>query len=241
MSMSMDAGHIIDPGKDEIGAEGFRQPTSPRFFYRWSIIFALGLWIIMAAVFGFWLGSRATSTPNATSAEVGFARDMMLHHANAVEMAILLYDRTDDAEMRTLALDIILTQQAQIGQTRGWLDMWQQPVARLELGMAWMDTPMEGLMPGMASAEQIEHLRNLRGREADGIFLNLMIPHHQAGIAMADAILARTQRPEVRALAESIRTAQASEIEAMQDLLRRKGFPVEELEPLPMHHEGSDE
>jgi uncharacterized protein (DUF305 family) len=237
----VDAGQIIDAGNDEIGGEDFKQPTSPRFSYRWGILFALGLWIIMAAVFGFWLGSRATSTPDATSAEVGFARDMMLHHANAVEMATLLYDRTEDDEMQILAMDIILTQQAQIGQTRGWLDIWQQPIARLEPGMAWMGTPMEGLMPGMASAEQIAQLRNLSGREADGLFLNLMIPHHQAGIAMADAILARTQRPEVRLLAESIRTAQASEIEAMQDLLRRKGFPVEELEPLPLHHEGSDE
>lgn len=51
------------------------------------------------------------------------------HHAQAVEMALLARDRTNDEELRRFALDIILTQQAQIGQMQGWLAVWERPLA----------------------------------------------------------------------------------------------------------------
>src|SRR3712207_5353493 len=59
--------------------------------------------------------------PSDSSPEAGFARDMMVHHAQAVEMAEILRDKSESEEMRTLAADIALTQQAQIGQMQGWL------------------------------------------------------------------------------------------------------------------------
>jgi uncharacterized protein (DUF305 family) len=40
---------------------------------------------------------------------------------------------------------------------------------------------------------------------------------------MAEAVLAQTQRSEVRRLAESIVTAQTGEIDYMRDLLRQRG------------------
>jgi uncharacterized protein (DUF305 family) len=46
---------------------------------------------------------------------------MMVHHAQAVEMAEIVRDRTENPQTRTLATDIALTQQAQIGQMQGWL------------------------------------------------------------------------------------------------------------------------
>jgi hypothetical protein len=47
-----------------------------------------------------------------------------------------------------------------------------------------------------------------------------MITHHHAAIPMAEAILERTDRPEVRQLAEAIETSQRAEIQTMQDMLR---------------------
>jgi uncharacterized protein (DUF305 family) len=79
---------------------------------------------------------------------------MIVHHANAVEMATILRDRTDDDAMRLFALDIMMTQQAQIGQMQGWLQVWGLPIAPSAPEMAWMGMPVEGLMPGMATTEQ---------------------------------------------------------------------------------------
>ena len=186
---------------------------------------------VTIAILSFWLGTRRSLGPGSESPEVGFARDMMTHHAQAVDMATLLRDRTDDPALKQFALDIMLTQQAQIGQMRGWLDTWGYPVASTGPAMAWMGMPTTGRMPGMATPEELNQLRNLSGQEADGLFLQLMIVHHRAGVAMGEAILSQTDRPEVRALAQSIVDAQAGEVAFMQELLQQKGFPPVPDEP----------
>lgn len=191
----------------------------------WSTLLLFLLLSMSAGMFGYWVGIRQTTGPGRASADVGFARDMMTHHAQAVDMATLLRDRTDDPEMRQLALDIMLTQQAQIGQMQGWLTLWGYPIARTDQAMSWMGMPTSGPMPGMATPEQLNQLRKLEGIEADALFLQLMIPHHRSGVAMGQAALARAQRPEVRVLAQSIVDAQTSEIALMQELLQQKGFP----------------
>jgi uncharacterized protein (DUF305 family) len=175
----------------------------------------------------------AGSAPGDDSAEAGFARDMMVHHAQAVEMAEIVRDRTESAEMRTLATDIALTQQGQIGQMQGWLAVWGHSPTRTGPAMAWMGHPAEGKMPGMAGPEEVEELREVSPEEMDIRFLQLMIPHHQAAIPMAEAVLERSDRPEVERLAGAIAASQQAEIEVMQDLLQSRGVPVEEETPAP--------
>lgn len=200
------------------------------------LLVALMLLVIVAGV-GFWFGSRTTAMPAEDSPEAGFARDMSTHHAQAVDMATLLRDRTDDPEMRQLALDIMLTQQAQIGQMQGWLMVWKLPLAQIGPAMAWMGMPTTDLMPGMAVPDELNRLRNLKGLGAEELFLTLMIPHHRGGVDMAKAILERTSHPEVIAMAESIIKAQASEIELMQQMLKDRGLPPVPENPSMDHHE----
>jgi len=186
----------------------------------------LGLACLVGLGLGFWL--KAGQAPDGHSPEVGFARAMSVHHAQAVTMAQLLYDRTEDETMRVIALDIMLTQQYQIGEMTAWVSFWGPPSPENEPAMAWMGMPASERMPGMASPEEINRLRGLSGVEADGLFMQLMIPHHRSGVEMAQAILARTDQPQVRRLAEAIEVSQESEIAAMQELLQQKGFS-----PLP--------
>jgi uncharacterized protein (DUF305 family) len=164
----------------------------------------------------------ATQTPGEDSPEAGFARDMMVHHAQAVQMAEILRDKTQSPAMRTMAADIALTQQAQIGMMQGWLEVWSLPITGTEPAMSWMGHPTEGLMPGMATPEEINLLYKASPEEADRLFLRLMIPHHLAAIPMAEAILKRTDRPEVRQLAEAIKTSQQAEIALMEGMLRHQ-------------------
>jgi uncharacterized protein (DUF305 family) len=161
--------------------------------------------------------------PGNGSPEAGFARDMMVHHAQAVEMAWIVQGRTDNEDVRILSTDIILTQQAQIGQMQGWLSVWGLSPTGSEPPMTWMGMPTEGSMPGMATQKEINALRDMPTEEMDGQFLQLMISHHRAAIPMAKAVLDRTDRPEVERLASSIVASQSAEIKAMQDMLRRMG------------------
>jgi uncharacterized protein (DUF305 family) len=163
---------------------------------------------------------------------------MSVHHAQAVEMAEIARDRTQNPRIRTLATDISLTQQAQIGRMQGWLDVWGLPPTSVEPAMTWMGHPTEGRMPGMASRAEINRLRKLPPDQMDRLFLRLMIPHHQAAIPMSNAVLERTDRQEVRSFAEGVIAAQRAEIETMRQMLRDMGeTPPEKQPPSREDHE----
>ena len=174
-------------------------------------------------------------TPSTTSAEAGFARDMQTHHQQAVELSMLVRDRTDDPDVRLLAYDIALTQQQQSGQLYGWLTQWGLPQVSPEPSMTWMsrpplssssgahghdaaDTP-GAAMPGMATASQITALTAARGADAERLFLELMIAHHEGGIEMAEALVERSDDAVVTAFARGILASQSSEIDAMTAML----------------------
>lgn len=164
---------------------------------------------------------QGQAQPGTDSPEAGFSRDMSVHHAQAVEMAILLYDRSENAELKGVALDMALTQQAQIGQMQGWLSLWGLPIASITAPMIWMDMEITGQMPGMATEEQLAALAAAQGVEADRLFITLMITHHESGIHMAEAILARTQNAVVRRLAQGIVETQQYEISLLRAIEAR--------------------
>ncbi|NLE71607.1 MAG: DUF305 domain-containing protein [Actinomycetales bacterium] len=173
-------------------------------------------------------GALRPAVPAEGSADVGFARDMQVHHAQAVEMALLVRERTDDPELAQVALDILLTQQQQQGQMYGWLAVWGLPQASTAPPMAWAAGHAhagtgDGTMAGMATEEQMAQLRAADGTEAERLFLELMIEHHRGGVAMAEAALDRAVRPEVRRLAQAVVDSQTAEIGVLQDLLAAVG------------------
>ncbi len=162
-----------------------------------------------------------------TGADAGFARDMQTHHHQAVEMGFLVRDRTDDPAVRTLALDIITSQQQQAGQMYGWLVQWGLPQTGPREPMAWAGGEHGhgegGTMPGMATDQQLDELREAEGIEAERIFLELMTEHHRGGVDMARAALADARTDEVLTLAGAIERAQATEIDLMQTMLAERG------------------
>ena len=199
-----------------------------------ELIVLLTLGIVLLGGLALWL-FFSSRMPADDSAEAGFARDMSVHHAQAVEMAELLRDRTQSEEMRTLAADMALTQQGQIGQMEGWLAIWGLPNTGSEPAMSWMGEPTSKQMPGMATPEQINELSQASGEDADERFLQLMIPHHQAAIPMSEAILERTDRPEVKTLATAIISSQQAEIQMMQDKLESMGASLPEEPNMDMN------
>lgn len=179
-----------------------------------TVLAALLLAALLALATGWWL----TRPPGEGSPEVAFARDMSYHHEQAVELALIIRDRTADDSLRTLATDIVLTQQAQIGQMGGWLEAWGRPLAGAEAPMQGM-----GLMMGMAAQSDVNALRELPLAEAEVSFLQLMLRHHQGGVFMAEDVLKATGRPEVKRLAQAIVAGQQNEIGLMREMLALRG------------------
>ena len=75
---------------------------------------------------------------------------------------------------------------------------------------------------GTAEVSTTEH------NDADVAFASDMITHHAQALSMVDLTLDRPLDPEVQALAEDIREAQAPEIETMADWLTKWGEKVPE-------------
>lgn len=205
--------------------------------FRGSELYLLAALLVAVVVAGGALALLyANRDPGEGSAEAGFARDMAEHHAQAVQMAEISLRRTENEQIRVLATDILHTQQNQIGQMHGWLAAWGLPLTGSEPAMAWMGHPTDGLMPGMATPEEISTLETLSPEEADARFLRLMIPHHEAAIPMAEAVLGETKRPEVEQLAGAIAASQEVEIQTMQAMLRQMSEEPPANEPRQHTH-----
>lgn len=170
----------------------------------------------------------SASAPAESSADVGFARDMSVHHQQAVEMAFIMRDRTSGEAVRRLAYDIINTQANQRGMMLGWLEMWGRAKSSPGPPMAWMGhtvTPRGdgALMPGMATRAELDALRVAKGRDAEVRFLRLMTAHHRAGAEMAQAAADAAGTDEIRNLAAGMVLGQRSEIALMADMLKERG------------------
>ncbi|MEU8708848.1 DUF305 domain-containing protein [Streptomyces sp. NPDC048565] len=167
------------------------------------------------------------AAPAESSADVGFARDMSVHHQQAVEMSFIVRDRTKDEDVRRLAYDVINTQANQRGMMLGWLETWGRPRSSDRPPMEWMGHPVVpsdgSLMPGMATDTQLDRLRAAVGRDADVLFLRLMTVHHRAGAEMAQAAAGSAGTDEIRGLAAGMVRAQKSEISLMADMLKARG------------------
>ncbi len=53
-----------------------------------------------------------------------FLEDMIVHHQGAVDMAIILRDKTGREELKSFAQEIISVQDQEINMMKGWLSEW---------------------------------------------------------------------------------------------------------------------
>ncbi|UGY95226.1 DUF305 domain-containing protein [Streptomyces gobiensis] len=175
--------------------------------------------------------------PSADSADAGFARDMAVHHQQAVDLSFLVRDRTEDEEVRRLAYDIINTQANQRGMLLGRLEVWGLPTVSRKPPMAWMPhheetgeyEPKDGsLMPGMATNTQLDKLREAKGQAAEVLYLKLMTAHHRGGVDMAQGAVDLAEDEQIKDLAKGMVRGQRSEMRLMADMVKARGGSTQE-------------
>ena len=200
---------------------------------RWVRLLLGVLAVVLVLGIGFAGGvvAHGLSTPGDDSPEAGFARDMSSHHAQAVEMALIAYPKASRAEVRTMAYDVATSQEYQIGVMQTWLEQWHLSPTSNRPRMAWMpngtkELSADGLMPGMATNDELNKLKAATGKDVDVLFLQLMLRHHLGGIHMIDGLLQQSHDADVRKSAEGMRANQSSDIAAMQKLLEDLGAPT---------------
>ncbi len=182
--------------------------------------------VVLAIGLSWFLGRSSNSAPLEGSADVTFARDMIAHHTQAVDMAIRVRDRSSDQTLKIFAIDIALGQTNQMGQMMAWLDLWN-------VSQNSLNAPMNGngLMMGMATQSDVNSISSLPIKEAEIKFLQLMIRHHQGGIFMAQDVLDKASSVQVKRVAQAVINAQTFDIDAMTSMLEKRG--TKPSSPLP--------
>ena len=138
--------------------------------------------------------------------EVMFLKQMIQHHHMAVEVAPLTASNTKRAELTKLGQDILASQSAEIEQMTGWLKSWHNETP------GSMDS-----VPGMEMMmKEMEALKGAKDSDFDRMFLDHMIPHHRAAVDMAKLVAERSERSELRKLAQDIIKAQSKEVGQME-------------------------
>ncbi|CAB4707821.1 MAG: DUF305 domain-containing protein [Actinobacteria bacterium] len=153
------------------------------------------------------------------AADVTFARDMVAHHTQALEMVDLTDGRDLDATFAALVREIRETQAPEIASMNRWLELWSGSVPSTASSPEMDD--MEGMhhMDGMLSDDQLEQLATASDDDFEQLWLQLMIEHHQGALEMAQTELDEGTNALARELAQDVIDTQQSEIETMQDLL----------------------
>ena len=167
-------------------------------------------------------------------ADVTFASDMIQHHAQALSMVDLTMDRDLEPEVQELADAIRAAQSPEIETMSGWLQEWGEEVPSTmrdhvnggheghgdeDSSMSDSMEGMDGDMPGMMSAEDMDALENASDAEFSDMWLKMMIEHHEGAIEMSETEQDEGRFKPAVDLAGTIIESQTAEIDTMEKLL----------------------
>jgi uncharacterized protein (DUF305 family) len=157
-------------------------------------------------------GATAGADLPYSEADVQFVHAMIAHHGQALELAGLVGDRTEQEDITLLAQRIELSQSDEIARMQGWLE------ARGEQSTASHDHTHA---PGMLTPDQLAALAGTTGTEFDRRFTEAMISHHEGALVMVEDLFSQGggQEAEVFQLAADIDADQRVEIDRMRTLL----------------------
>ncbi|MEQ5788370.1 DUF305 domain-containing protein [Erythrobacter sp. NFXS35] len=155
-----------------------------------------------------------------TPADVAFMQHMIVHHSQAVDMAVLVKDRTNTEEIVAIAGRIESSQADEIAFMKEWLAERGEPVE--DPAMRGHGDHMHHMMAGMASPDQMKALAAADAVEFDRQFLELMIAHHEGAVEMVEKLLDQAGTaadPVLYRFIGDIENEQTGEIERMDVLL----------------------
>ncbi|UKF32510.1 DUF305 domain-containing protein (plasmid) [Clavibacter phaseoli] len=162
--------------------------------------------------------SSSSSAPATSAApadvndqDVMFVQMMKPHHEQAIEMADMILEKGDiSTEVTQLATEIKAAQVPEIEQLDAWISDWG-----IEESASGMDHSMDGMM----SDDDMSALGSATGTEAEKLFLEQMVQHHEGAVEMAQTEIDKGQNPDAMSMATTIVQTQNDEIATMKDLL----------------------
>ena len=160
-----------------------------------------------------------------SKADAGFLSDMIVHHGQAIEMSVLVPERSASDQVKTFASRIDVVQDSEIDLMTDWLEENEYPVPLTVEGGdgSGPRAPEHGHdaddMPGMLTDAEMAALEKASGAEFDRLFLEGMIKHHEGALTMCEEVAGSGSEERVIELATNIAADQMAEIDRMADML----------------------
>ena len=158
----------------------------------------------------------ALSDTRFSPADVSFMQGMIVHHQQAVDMAKLVRQRTNNEAVLKTADRIEAGQKDEMDFMRTWLEDRNLDVVMQGMGHA------HHTMKGMASPEQMRELAAANGTAFDRLFLELMVAHHLGAVDMVDelhGVSGSAYDPVMYEFTNDVVSDQRSEIDRMNATL----------------------
>lgn len=149
--------------------------------------------------------------------DLRFIDAMRPHHQGAIVMAKEAVQKSKRPEIKSLAQNIIVTQNHEEKELMAkWRKQWYPNAPQESIAY---DAQTHKSVP-MSTAQKDSMAMKMDLGAADNQFdlrfLNAMIPHHEGAIVMAKDALQKSKRPEIKQLAQEITTSQQTEIDQMK-------------------------
>ena len=144
-----------------------------------------------------------------------FANTMLMHHQSAVDMAKNEISKGSNAEVKTMAQNIVTAQEGEIAQLKNIIANYKMPEMKKENGESHNELgetmeKMEVKMKGM-----------VKTGNADKDFLMMMIPHHESAVTMGEDELSHGKNLELKKMAQKIIEDQSKEIKQFEAMLAK--------------------
>lgn len=192
-----------------------------------KVVSLIAAFTLLGGAIGYFVSTKE-QVQGGSAVDVGFYRDMITHHDQAVEMALLEIANGEDPLVIGFAREIVIFQRYEIGRMTEALLRWGVTGDRPETAMGWMGMPVPvSGMPGLANDTQLEALRAAQGPDADALFLDLMAEHHRGGVHMATYAMENGSDPVVVDLAAYMRRNQSIEINEYRQTAERLGYDID--------------
>jgi len=153
---------------------------------------------------------RAPDGSTYNAIDVTFVQMMIVHHAQALEMAQLAPERAGATGLRALAARISAAQGPEIS----WLKRWLADRKLAETDPSHDHTTM----PGMQTPAALAALTAARGADFDRKFVAMMTAHHRGALQMAGDVLSGGTDQLLRETANEMAVEQGSEIRRLAQL-----------------------
>ena len=138
--------------------------------------------------------------------DLDFANMMIIHHQAAIDMSEVEIEKGTDAQLKTMAKNIVNAQKVEIEQLHQFVKSYKMPEAK-EMN-AEMHSELGETMKGMM--DKMNNMQMTGNTDKD--FAMMMKLHHESAVKMAEDELSHGKQHEVQKMAQKMIADQSKEI-----------------------------